>query len=537
MVELSQQLDCSPRTRPAARILPLAGIVFVATIARSWQLGDTWLWYDEVFGATFALQTFTESTVACARYDIHPPAWTWQLYLWAFGGSSDAYLLSNSVLWSLATVVLINRVVARHADEETALIAAALFAVMPISVAYARMLRMYSMLMFLLVVGWDANFRYLTSGSRRSWWAMMLSQLAIAYSHGTGILLNVYLGLFGILLLWQLERSQRTWMRRWFVWQAVLGVLSVGGLANAMVRHVTHTQAPDFLQVRQTLAGFLFGPDWNSAPTAGWVALATLTLVIAAGLVCRDSRRETIAWLIVPLTFTLVISYTLKPLWHLHALVPLAPFVPIVLAVAIRRGCQRLTAERLATPAAVTGCLCVAALGLVAWHHQHFEKETDYRWAAKRLKTELRSTDVAYVPQLPDFWGVARYTVGPMWGSPLEVQDLAPTQDRWGRIIARLSPQWRQRLHLEPKRDHVAFQGSRIYTGATTGQRMGDLGVDRILLVVSRQPEPPTLDGYRANKVETHDDIQLIHFLRRDLAADSERGNMPPPGGLGLTRR
>jgi len=305
--------------------------------------------------------------------------------------------------------------------------------------------------------------------------------------------------------------------RRWILWQTALGVLSVGGLANAIVRKVSHTQAPTLEQVVHTLADFLFGPQTSGiAVAAGWAALLVLLIIIWFGLVIEDARTETVAWIIIPLATTLAISYTLKPLWHLHAIVPFAPFYAIVVAMIVHGVYLKVVgADTMAPwviPIVMTLFLVVVGLGFVGWHLSQFQKETEYPWVARKLSDELREGDIVYIPQSPDFWGVARYSIDPDWGSPLAIQDLTPATDRWGKMVQRLSPEWRTRLHLDPQSDFVIYDGFRIYTGATTGERFAESRALRILVVQSRQPEVPTIPGYELVKVEEHDDIQLIYF-------------------------
>lgn len=540
MVELGRQVG-QPKSRRGRseeirddelRHWYTAGLLIVlclASVARCWQLSDTWLWYDEVFGATFASQSFVDLTVSTARFDIHPPAWSWQLYFWAIGGESDTFLLVNSIVWSVATIGMVYFAVAQYQNRRIALLAATLLAVMPVSVAYARMLRMYSLLMFFLVLAWHANRRYLQTGSTKHWALMVISQLVIAYSHGTGILLNVYVGVAGLLFHFSREPLPqstsesseglpRSLFRRWLVWQALLGVLSVGGLANAIVRKVSHTQAPNLEQIVHTLAEFLFGPQTSSLPMTGWAALAATVALVWFGLLVSVSRRATLAWLVVPLAMTLLVSYSIKPLWHLHAIVPLAPFVAIVLAQIVFGVYVKVLESDAIVPWVVPVVMSLVFIGLgsgfVGWHLTQFRKETEYPWVAERLSDELKKGDIVYIPQLPDFWGVARYSVGHDWGSPLEIQDLEPTDDRWGKLVQRLGPQWRKRLHLDPKSDFIEYDGFQMYTGLTTGERLGKLDSQRILVVQSRRPELPVIAGYESGEIEEHDDIQLIHFHR-----------------------
>ncbi len=91
--------------RKLSTAMQLGVVCLIALVLRYYRLDNTWLWYDEIFGATFAAQSLFDATIAAVRFDIHPPVWVQQLQIWSQAGLSDTWLLSNSICWSIVAIV------------------------------------------------------------------------------------------------------------------------------------------------------------------------------------------------------------------------------------------------------------------------------------------------------------------------------------------------------------------------------------------------------------------------------------------------
>src|SRR4051812_39175775 len=82
----SANLACRPDV--AQSEAPTSGLVLVALLAgalaiRAAFIWDDRLWLDEVWSATFAVQSLPDVIIATLRFDAHPPLYYLQLWLWS----------------------------------------------------------------------------------------------------------------------------------------------------------------------------------------------------------------------------------------------------------------------------------------------------------------------------------------------------------------------------------------------------------------------------------------------------------------------
>lgn len=541
-----RHLDFVVRHSRVWTLLALLAITLGAVGLRLYRLDETWLWFDEIFGATFASLNLFDATIAAARFDIHPPVWSYQLQAWALLGLSDRWLLANSVLWSVAGVLSLYWTVDRVYGRRVAIIAAVLLAVLPVSVAYARFLRMYAMLMAVTVWAWYCNDRALRRDDNRRWLVGAgVCELVIAYSHGIGVLVNGYLVLYGLLLAAS-ERPNRRRLRNWSWAQVLIGGLSVGGLVNGVIRQVTHTSAPNLSELRATLADFWFAPSWGGVLSAEWAALG-LCLLIGLSAVCfRRGRETTVALCLGPILGTVIVSYVVRPIWHLHALLFSVPFAALALALAVDHLASRVKSQQsgvsgqergvrslipnFALSAALTSVVAVPFAAFSAYHVTRFQKETDYPGIVAKVEAAVRPSDIVFVPQHPDYWAVARYALGPGWGSPLKIQPLEPTEDRWGQVLTSLGPTWRRRLHLEPESRFIEHDGVKFVIGESSEPFVLGEHPPHIFLIRSRTTEGYEFPGYKVVSREQHHGVQLLVFERRPDRIDAPRSSVPTAG-------
>jgi len=496
--------------------LTLWMLCLVALVLRLYRLDECSLWFDEIFGATFAAQNFVDMTIAELRFDIHPPFWYVQLFLWAGVDHHDYWLLLNSVLWSVAGVATIYITSKPVFGSRIALAAAALLAVAPISVMYAQFVRMYAMLTVLVPLAWYFNHAYLTGRQGRAalWWLIGL-ELLIAYSHGVGVMIVFYLVVYGMLLPGQSQVVRQRY-RAWLIAQGCVGVLSLGGVANGLVRKVAHTPAPDFGEFINTLISVWFGPLWADSAPIGCLALVLTLAPICGALLFRRGRAVVLGFVLAPLMTGILVSYTIKPMWHVHALVFASPFYMLSLVLLIRNALWFSGTEDGPGRAKLAMGISVLTLAGFTWfsvdHLQRFEKGTDYAWVASVINRQAKPGDAVYIPLNFDFWGVARYYVGPDWGSPLAVQDLELPQDRWGQLLSRMGPDWRRRLRLEPERCFIQREQVKLYVGKNTQSRIIASRPKRIFFVQTRQRDVPEVDGYRPVEDTYRNDVHLVVF-------------------------
>jgi uncharacterized membrane protein len=140
------------------RWLPLTFIVLLAVGLRLINLGGRALWYDEAFAVLFAEKGLramlygTLTPVAGGAADIHPLLYYSALNVWMqFFGESAFTVRLLSVIFGVATVVLIYLLAKTLFDERTGLVAALITAIAPFHVQYSQETRMYALLGLLLM--------------------------------------------------------------------------------------------------------------------------------------------------------------------------------------------------------------------------------------------------------------------------------------------------------------------------------------------------------------------------------------------------
>ena len=168
--------------------LALGLILVVAAALRLFHLTFQSLWIDEGFTAKLIVQPLGDFVQLLwiepfmAAYDI-------VLYPWARLGTSETMLRMPSVIFGVATVALVYRLGIRLFDRRVGLVAAAILAVAPSSIAYSQEARSYSMLMFLSALSWLWFLDAVQRDRPRSWLRYGIVAALTGYTHFFGVLL------------------------------------------------------------------------------------------------------------------------------------------------------------------------------------------------------------------------------------------------------------------------------------------------------------------------------------------------------------
>jgi hypothetical protein len=179
-------------------------------------------------------------------------------------------------------------------------------------------------------------------------------------------------------------------------------------------------------------------------------------------------------FLIAPITFAIVMSYALRPMWADRLLYFVTPFLAIALAQGIIVFGRAVAMRRARVVRYFAGgfvaTILVAGFAVTSvWEALADLKVNNYTAAAEDIRAGVEPGDVIFVPEYEAFWGLAWYLIGPGWGSPLVVQDSSPGNfsETWTKILDRLGPVWRGRLHLEPQTRTVSYKGAVMVIGWT----------------------------------------------------------------------
>lgn len=477
--------DGRDRAKPSAGSMGLVALCFVViAIGVAAQthgyLGRGSLWEDELIAITHANQPLPLFFIQVLRNDIHPPLYFLQLDAWmALGSNTDAWALANSLFWAAVSLVVMFGVAKRVHGIRAAWIATALLAVLPSFVWSASTLRMYAALPAFVLTVYFANRRWFDTRDARFLVLAFATALLTAYVHAIEFFFVVFIA-FGAFLEAvaagrlrptaasstgplavpgaSLQFSRALWT--WLIVQSLLG-LCLLPLAGSGLLRGSDASAPSSAVAMLTLGGSLVaGWKTSSLPWARGAGTVIFLMLTVAALSVKDSRWRTIGIPIAVLVVATLVALGVKPIFKQPVFAAnLLPFVVIGAAAAAAR--SRCVMTFLVAP-------CLVVLALVAFPMVDRQAQSEgYAAAARAVRDRATPGDLVVVPSVSVFWGVARYAVGPEWGSPLAV--MPPPNAEWAGLNERLARTFGtsvpQRLGLVPARHVVDAGGVRYLIG------------------------------------------------------------------------
>ncbi len=162
----------------------LAFILILALVFRLAGITSRPIWYDEAFSALLAEQgpaAILSGTLATdvnsSAAEEHPPAYYFMLWGWmqAFGNSLVAVRML-SIVTSLGIIFCIHLIASHLFNQQTALTAALLAAILPFQIHYGQEIRMYVFLTFWLCL---ATYAFL----KRQWILFSIAAALAQYTH------------------------------------------------------------------------------------------------------------------------------------------------------------------------------------------------------------------------------------------------------------------------------------------------------------------------------------------------------------------
>lgn len=434
-------------------------------------LGREGFWLDEIFGATYTNLSLFETIVACLRFDVHPPLYYLQLNAWSVAGHGDIWLALNSVAWSTVTLVLVFLGTVRRFGSAAGLIALALCGVIASEVYFADDLRMYSMLGALMVSSWIAADRLLADYRPQAALPLVLLLIAVGALHGAGVV-AVSAALLYVLPVGD-GRDPKRLIGTWLGIASIVALSLVPWIAIASLRRVGQLEMVSISALTNTVSGWVVGYGGVAVADGARTAIAgSIAMMLLAGLWAVPGLRRLIGCFIAwPLAFTALICALGKPIWLPRLFAFCAPFLCIAVGallgpvVAGSRGRMAIGWRA----ACATGLAAAwLAMALMTWKQSNTAwKAQQFREVAAYLRERVKPGDVIYIPDYVTFWGVARYLIGPEWGSPLDVEDPSnpDRSQKWPGIYQRLGPRALEMLHLLPRTRRVDGFSAPLFIG------------------------------------------------------------------------
>ncbi len=443
----------------ATTVAVSAGLVLLGLAVRLTGLPKDSFWMDEMWSAVCAAQPLFDALLTILRFDLHPPLYYLQLSAWGVFGTNDTWLVANSVTWSILSVVALYLTARRVYSERVARTAALFLSVLPISVYYSLELRMYALISFLAVWAWYFNYRCAASANdRRALIATAVAELTLVYSHSLGPFMLSFFLLYSLTL--QLERrSVGRSLARWIAVQLVVCVATLPVALNSIYRSSSNYPTPGFERIGELIAS-LFGVEPLAGLLGSWVGHAIVVGVLLGMWRTPSARAIGLTLVAAPLATAIGLSYAVKPIWIGRVFIFTAPFICLLCSLLLW---NLITSRRLAWGLAGAAVAVLIWSSSVAIAHPMYPE--NYRAVAEKLAGRLQPGDRVYMPEFPEFWGIAWYLVGPDWSS-MEIQGSIPTP-RWQSILRHIDARWKARLKLEPRTQHLAYGDARLVIGRT----------------------------------------------------------------------
>jgi hypothetical protein len=432
----------------------VAGFVYLAGILGSVGLGQPSLWIDEAHSVEFSgLHSAFLVVLNAAVRDAYPPLYFLVLHWWRALGSGEAWLRALSLSFHLASIPLAYLAGRRLVSARAGVLAAALLAVSPFHLAFAREIRMYSMVEFLSLASVWGMLRWTSDRSRRGWWVMAFAGVALIYTHFMGALLLLCEGAW----LWGMRRERFIWRGtvRWAAFTAVLFLPWLPLFLKAGMVTGGYGAVAPFLQLGWYFLGVLgagFGQAW-------WVLAVAVAAMLALGwagfesLAPGPARRFLAWWALLPAALELGFGLLGKPVFGERTLICSTPAWLILCAAAL----DALPGFRAAAGAAVMGLL--AGLGFAHTIAYIIPTAPSSRDAMQVVAEKSRTGDAILHSSTITYHPVQEY-YGRRSGAGLQSYMIASSgRFRGGRMGNWIREQWRRvRDRVDP---HEAIESGR----------------------------------------------------------------------------
>jgi len=182
-----------------AWLIALCLILALAAWLRLDGLGDSSLWLDECYTASFSQGTFWDAAETCWK-DVHPPLFFFvTIVSERLGDRSETVLRLPSALFGIATCLATFLLAKTIVGRKFALLAALLIAVCPLAIDHSREARMYGIVTFAAAMLTVAVLRLAQRPTTRRSVMVIAYGTALVYTHYVGLIYVFSLTLGAIL--------------------------------------------------------------------------------------------------------------------------------------------------------------------------------------------------------------------------------------------------------------------------------------------------------------------------------------------------
>lgn len=431
--------------------------ILIGIIVRIVIRNSTSLWEDEIIAVTHATQPFLGVIVDALANDMHPPLYFLELHFWSLLGHSDGWLIANSILFGILAVGSLFYVVRELSNTTRALVAAAVFAVLPVPIWMSGEVRMYALMSVLLI--WMFCFSHkvfaLAEPGAKSRIAVVLLALALVASHSIGFIAVFFFALYAASCL----AIRRAVMREWLILLLLFGIpgiLALPQIAKDILFTADMAPISGINGVFGWMASVVAGGGYNSVAWLPATGLVVWLAVAIFGALVPRTRLVTLCFLIAPIVLCLIIEILKRPMFKSNFFPNLcSPFLAmvigsLVLALPVKKSLRSL---------ALTGVLAGLLTMAIADREILNASNTYFKKSVVIISAQEKPGDVVWAPQQDVFCGMAWYLAGAGWGSPITVSAPLPPQSRRWKIFDFLGPYLTEKLQLIPKYQAITAKG------------------------------------------------------------------------------
>ena len=164
----------------------LAGIVIAGAVLRSYAISSRVFWFDETVSIGVARLPWLQFLRALWGREAYMAFYFLLLRAWLSIGSSELFIRSLSVIFSVATIPVVFALGARLFNRKTGFVAAWFLAVNAFHISYAQEVRGYALVVFLTAVATLVFVRNLQDPPSAHWRVYTLLCVLSVYSHFFG---------------------------------------------------------------------------------------------------------------------------------------------------------------------------------------------------------------------------------------------------------------------------------------------------------------------------------------------------------------
>lgn len=441
-MEAAHPASTPSRFRPGYALLAITTIIGAAL--RVYNVDAKQFWGDEIH--TFQVgnepATFIDlvKTWWTSRLMSDPPLFYILTWLNTHGEQLESHLRYRllNLLFGIACIPLIYRVVRRFDTELTAQISAYLMALCTFAIQYSQEYRPYSALLFFMLLTMDA-FILATDFTWRRWWYLFAATLGLINTH--------YFGGFGLAAaypIWAYGLLRNGSLTRQTKWRAILGlpllltlvylpvIIHAPGVARDTAPLFNETSA-DLHLYQRTKENLNYAADlirafmsWRLGKLHPAISLGLTTLLLG-GFVAYIIRRPKWAGVVILWTIIgMLISFAFyefakfpydarRNIFHLPVFLL---FVAKGISIPYELTHNRARLARIGATVAVGGMLSFTTVAY-AWNYIHYDahgwrdetSQADWRGMAKYIGAMASPGDVVAVPVINnDTWTRLHYS-------------------------------------------------------------------------------------------------------------------------------